>query len=149
MVEYCSTGDGVATEWCAKFEDVKIVKRSLVKLTQAEVDAIKAAGRVGLNAQHLDDSYVYLITTGGNPGEWHGFSGNANKGVDAPYIVCKEHTKEAWEKLEEEKRKEEEEEKKRQEEEEKKRQEEEEKKQQEEAEKATEATTAPTAPATP
>ena len=149
MVEYCSTGDGVATEWCAKFEDVKIVERSLVKLTQAEVDAIKAAGRVGLNAQHLDDSYVYLITTGGNPGEWHGFSGNANKGVDAPYIVCKEHTKEAWEKLEEEKRKEEEEEKKRQEEEEKKRQEEEEKKQQEEAEKATEATTAPTAPATP
>ena len=134
-VDYCVTGGGVATDWCSKFEDVTISKRSLVRMTQAEVDAIKAAGRVGLNAQYLDDSYVYLVTGGGNPGDWHGFSGKANDGVDAPYVVCTKHTREAWEKLEEEKRKEEEEKKK---EEEEKRKEEEEKKQQEEAQKATE-----------
>ena len=50
------------------------------------------------------DNYVWY--TGG---DWHGFSGNAQPDVSAPYIVCPKHTKQTWEKYEEEKRKEEEE----------------------------------------
>ena len=101
MVDYCSTGNGVATEWCSKFPDVSVVERSLVKMTKSEIEEIKAASKYGLNSAYTDGSYVYYLD-----GDWHGFSGNANKGVEAPYLMCTEHTKEAWEayqKAEEEK----------------------------------------------
>ncbi|MBQ7801165.1 MAG: transglycosylase domain-containing protein [Oscillospiraceae bacterium] len=94
LVDYCSTGNGVANEYCKKFaevSDVSIVERSLVKMTESEIEEIKAAGNYGLNSAYLDGSYVYYLD-----GNWHGFSGNSNKGVDAPYLVCSEHTKEAW-----------------------------------------------------
>ena len=104
LVDYCTTGKGVANEYCEKFAgvtDVEIVERSLVKLSESEVNEIKAAGNAGLKSAFLDGSYVYY--TGG---DWHGFSGNSNQGVSAPYLVCTEHTKETWEayqKAEEEK----------------------------------------------
>ena len=94
LVDYCSVGNGVANEYCKKFagvSDVSIVERSLVKMTKSEVEAIKAAGNYGLNSAYLDGSYVYYLD-----GDWHGFSGNANKGVSEPYLVCTEHTKESW-----------------------------------------------------
>lgn len=92
QVEYCVTGGGVATDYCALFADAEISTRSLVKLTQAEVDEIKAARSVGLTDMYSLDSYVYYLGDGG----WHGFYGNANDGVDAPYIVCPLHNEQTW-----------------------------------------------------
>ena len=130
LVDYCVTGGGVATKYCSKFEDVKIKEVSLVKRTASEINEIKAARGVGLDAKHLMDNYIWYLD-----GDWHGFSGKLQPDVSAPYILCPVHTEEAWEKMEEEKRKEEEEKKK--EEEEKKKQEEEKKKQDEQADKVT------------
>ena len=97
-VEYCVSGGGVATEYChlfAEHEDVEIESRSLVKLSRAEVEEIKQTRYYGLNEQYYDDGYVYYLD-----GAWHGFDGNANDGVDEPYLVCPEHTREAWEEYE-------------------------------------------------
>ena len=91
LVDYCTSGNGVATEYCSKFPDVSVVERSLVKMTEKEVNAIKNASKYGLNGAYSDGSYVYYLG-----GDWHGFSGNANKGVNAPYLMCTEHTKESW-----------------------------------------------------
>ena len=128
LVNWCTTGSGVATEWCTKFSGeegytVKIEERSLVKMNSGEVGRIKAAAGVGLNPQYSLDYYVYLTD-----GNWHGFHGNANPKVEEPYVVCTVHTEEAWKKYDEEKKKAEEEAKR----------EEEEAKKEEEAAKPTE-----------
>ena len=97
-VEYCVTGGGVATEYChlfAEHEDVEIESRSLVKLSKAEVEEIKWVKNYGLNSAYYDDGYVYYLD-----GAWHGFDGRANEGVDEPYLICPEHTQEAWEEYE-------------------------------------------------
>ena len=112
LVDYCTTGGGVATEYCKLFgeeEDftVKIEERSLVRLNQAEVDEIKAATRVGLYPMYSMDNYVWFVNGNAN-GEWHGFYGNANKDIKAPYLLCPVHTEEAWKEYQEEKKKEEE-----------------------------------------
>ncbi len=130
MVDYCS-GGGVCTEWCEKFKaledsDVKFSEVALLKLDSEDVNERKRARSAGLDSEHLLDSYVWYTD-----GNWHGFDGDAQPDVKAPYIVCPEHTKQAWEEYEEEKRKEEEE---------KKKQEEEEQKRQEEAAQATQPT---------
>ena len=52
QVDYCVTGGGVATDYCYMFSDAQIESRSLVKLTQAEVDEIKAADGFGTE-RHL------------------------------------------------------------------------------------------------
>ena len=107
MVEYCTTGGGVAGEYCRKFAaeadiDVEIDSRALLKMTPDEVQVIKDALKVGLNGAFGDDRYVYYISEGGSDLEWHGFGGNANKNVSAPYILCTAHTKETWTAYEEE-----------------------------------------------
>lgn len=91
QVEYCVTGGGVATEYCSLFGDAEIGTRSLVKLTQAEVDEIRAAVGSGLDGMYASDGYVYF-----EDGGWHGFYGNANDGIDAPYIVCPLHNASSW-----------------------------------------------------
>ena len=131
LMDYCVTGEGVATEYCSKFEDVEITQKALVKLNKSEVEEIKRAKGKGLLDVYTQDGYVYYTD-----GDWHGFA-NDHPDNTYSYLPCPVHTQEAFEKMEEEKRIEEE--KKKQEEEEKKRQEEEEKKrQEEEAAKATE-----------
>ena len=102
-VEYCVTGGGVATEYCSLFEDVEIEARSLVKMTQAEINELKNARNVGLLDIYTYDGYVYFVDDDGNDRAWHGFDGDANENSDAPYLVCPVHTKEAWEKYQEEK----------------------------------------------
>ena len=100
MVEFCSTGGGVATDYCYRFADVEYVKidgRSLLKLTPSEVDKIKSAYTAGLSSDFRDDRYVYYVSEDGTPLNWHGFSGNANSGVSAPYVTCPVHTRQAWE----------------------------------------------------
>ena len=97
QVDYCVTGGGVATDYCHMFSDAQIESRSLVKLTQAEVDEIKAADSFGLNDIYTANYYVYLIDSEGNPAYWHGFYNNLNNGVDAPYIMCPLHNQSSWE----------------------------------------------------
>ena len=92
LVNYCVTGHGVATEWCRKFEDAKIQEMSLVKRTREEIDELKRARSCGLEPHHTLDYYIWYVD-----GNWHGFSGNAQPDVKAPYILCPLHTKEAWE----------------------------------------------------
>ena len=100
MVDYCLTGGGVATDYCSKFENVKIESLALVKLTPDEIEAIRMASKNGLSSAYSDDRYVYYVSSSGSNLDWHGFGGNANKNVDAPYIVCPTHTREAWENYE-------------------------------------------------
>ena len=106
IVDYCVTGNGVSTEWCEKFRDeseleIEIAKRALVKLTKSEVQTIKQATGAGLSSAYADDHYVYYVSDGGDPLDWHGFSGNANKNEDAPYVLCTKHTQKTWEEYEE------------------------------------------------
>ena len=106
-VNYCVTGGGVASEYCSEFDNVKIQKRSLLRMNQAQVDEIVRGCAVGLDTRFMQDNYVYFVDNSGNDASWHGFRGNANKNVNAPYLVCPVHTKEAWEKMQEEKAQEE------------------------------------------
>ena len=62
----------------------------------------------GLKGAYGDDRYVYYVSENGSDLDWHGFSGNANWGISAPYVVCPEHNQAAWEAYEAEQKKEEE-----------------------------------------
>jgi len=105
QVDYCTTGGGVATGYCKLFaaeaEDsdvqAKIEKKSLVKMTQKEVDELVKAKTSGLLPEYLRDDYIYLVNENGTDGIFRGLEGNINQDVPAPYLVCTEHTKEAWE----------------------------------------------------
>lgn len=96
MVEYCVTGGGVATEYCALFPDVQLDSRALVRMTPDEVQKIVDAMNVGLNAEFYNDGYVYFVDKDGDPLPWNGFRGNLNQSSNAPYLECPVHTKEAW-----------------------------------------------------
>ena len=88
LVDYCKTGNGVATDYCKKFAEVdktvEIEEVALVKLTKSQLDEIIKAGTVGLEKAFLRDDYIYYINDDGTD-------------VKAPYQVCTVHTKEAWE----------------------------------------------------
>ena len=101
-MEYCS-GGGVAGTYCYKFAQVahtSIDSRSLLKLTPSEVRTIQDALGAGLKGSFGDDRYVYYVSENGTPLDWHGFGGNANRGVSAPYIVCPEHNAATWQEFE-------------------------------------------------
>ena len=68
-----------------------------------KVDEINKAKSCGLQAMYYQDNYVYLVDKDGDPLDWHGFNGKANKGVKEPYIVCTIHTEEAYKEFMEEK----------------------------------------------
>lgn len=102
LVDYCVDGGGVATEWCRMFE-AEIKQVSLVKRSRAEIDDLKRAKGCGLEAEHTLDNYVWYTD-----GNWHGFNGNAQPDVNAPYIVCPLHDKEAWQEKQEQEKEEEE-----------------------------------------
>ena len=100
MVQFCSTGGGVATDYCHKFstvQSVSIDSRSLVKMTPSEVEQINSAYKVGLASDFRDNRYVYYVSEDGSPLNWYGFDGKANSNVSAPYVVCPAHTQAAWE----------------------------------------------------
>ncbi len=90
-VDYCTVGGGVANEYCHQAHDADVVSRSLVKLTLAEVNEIRDARGTGLVDSYLQNYYVYFISEDGDDASWYGFSGNANDGYDAPYIICTAH----------------------------------------------------------
>ena len=85
QVEWCYGGGGVATAYCSQTGEVGVI--SLVKLTNAEVNEIRSADKVGLTDAYTTDSYVYLAD-GGN---WTGFYGYY-PGNTAPYLQCMGHS---------------------------------------------------------
>jgi len=101
LVDYCSVGEGVATEYCREFAKVdptvKVEQKGLLKLTAGEMQEIKNARGSGLVSMYTAENYVYLITNDGKDGDYKGFSGKINANTTAPYKTCKQHTKEAWE----------------------------------------------------
>ena len=42
------------------------------------------------------DYEVLDTSDGGGDMNWHGFDGNANSGVSAPYVICPAHNSETW-----------------------------------------------------
>ena len=99
LVDYCSCG-GVANEYCKLFAEVDptviISQRSLVKMTQAELDEIKKASTVGLRAEYTGDEWVYFINDDGTDGIFKGIFGTLIQAVEAPYIVCPVHNEQTW-----------------------------------------------------
>ena len=91
QVEYCALGGGVATEYCYMDPGADIQARSLVRLTQNEVNEIKRAFAVGLTDPYRNDCYVYFVSAAGEPLSWYGFNGDSNYGYDAPYLMCPLH----------------------------------------------------------
>lgn len=110
LVDYCVTGGGVCTAYCEEFkklgEDVKIEERGLLKMTQEELDELLKAKSENLQEEYLVDDYIYLVNKNGTPGDFTGLRDNINKdkngnSLGVPYKVCRVHTKEALEKLQE------------------------------------------------
>jgi len=105
LVDYCTTGGGVANEYCKLFaaetEDsgvqAKLEEKALVKMTQKEIDELRKAKDSRLLPEYLRDDYIYLINDNGTDGIFKGIEGNLVQETPAPYLVCAEHTKEAWE----------------------------------------------------
>lgn len=95
-LEYCVTGGGVANEYCSLARNADVEMRSLVKLTQEEVEEIKAAINVGLSGAYANDGYVYLIDDYGRDLTWNGFYGNISNRDGLPYIVCQVHDRDSW-----------------------------------------------------
>ncbi len=104
-VDYCMEGHAVANEYCHLFaavqtpegaEQMLIKEGSLVKLTQEQIDEIFKARKNKLWDEFLGDNYVYLIKKDGTDGKFHGMNKDKNAKVEAPYVICTTHTKEAW-----------------------------------------------------
>lgn len=89
MVDWCTVGGGVATAGCRTAGHVE--QRGLLKMTLEEMDELRAAKDYNLRDWFLEDDYVYLVDENGQPGHYEGFYGQANRGVDAPYLMCPIH----------------------------------------------------------
>ena len=100
-VDFCTTGMGVATEYCQHFAGVdptvKIEKKSLVKLTVEETKALQKAAKYKLWPQYTVDYYVYQVDKKGKDVEFKGFKGDLQQTEKTPYMVCPLHTKLTWE----------------------------------------------------
>lgn len=99
-VDYCTTCNAVANEYCKKFAKegmCKIVKRSLVKLTAEDLMGLRDASEHGLYPEYQLDNWIYFVKDNGRPGTFIGINGDANKGINAPYLVGTKHTKKMWE----------------------------------------------------
>lgn len=103
MMDYCSTGEGVATEYCQKFADVdetvKVQKKSLLKMTQGVMNEILGAWGNGLDSMFVQNNYVYMIDGSGKDSVFKGFNNSLSTNT-LPYKECTLHTKETWEEKE-------------------------------------------------
>ena len=102
VVEYCKD-HGVANEYCKLFaevdETVLVEERSLVKMTRKEIDeCIRARDyAAGLWKEFCGQEYIYYVNDKGEPLVFKGIDNKLVQSVDAPYVICPVHTKEAWE----------------------------------------------------
>ncbi|MBR5248454.1 MAG: transglycosylase domain-containing protein, partial [Lachnospiraceae bacterium] len=101
VLDHCTTGNGVANEYCAHFAEVDtnvtLEKKALLKLTFAQIQELLKAEDFGLEDQYLNNNYVYLIDDNGKDGAFKGFHNDINLTESAPYQVCTIHTQKAWE----------------------------------------------------
>ena len=54
-VEYCVTGGGVATPYCSMDMGAEVYTRSLVRLTESEVEEIRKAGGVAEVVSYVEE----------------------------------------------------------------------------------------------
>ena len=92
MVNYCGTGGGVATDYCASYPYADVYSAGLVKLSEAEVQEIRDAASVGLNDAYLNAGGVYY--TGGEG--WRGFHNEYDNPNGTPYLECQLHGSGMW-----------------------------------------------------
>lgn len=100
-VSYCTEGKGVATDVCSLFAAAQAKTEmleaiSLVKMTQADIDAILKAETKDMSPWFVRDDYIYLVNADGTDAVFKGLKNDKNQDVVAPYIVCPVHTQEAW-----------------------------------------------------
>jgi len=95
VIDFCVECNAVANSYCKVLAAAgrnTIVKRALVKMTQAEVDAIAAADGKGLAKKYFTDNFIYLVDANGNPlYAYKGIHGDKNVGINAPYLYCNIH----------------------------------------------------------
>ncbi len=106
QMEFCVDGDGVANEWCKHFageevkeekDRIKLEEKSLVRITEEEMEELKEALDKGLWTEYQTDTWIYLVDDRGRDDDsYKGFVGKCNEKTDAPYKVCEKHTEEAW-----------------------------------------------------
>ncbi|MBQ3000468.1 MAG: transglycosylase domain-containing protein [Oscillospiraceae bacterium] len=111
-VNYCTTGDGVANEYCTLFSMVEnldpatgftpavVQQMSLLKMTQKEIDELNTIIPHRLWEQFYEKAYVYQIDESGAPSVFKGFTVNGAlqyPGNTSPCKYCTVHTKAAWE----------------------------------------------------
>jgi len=97
IVDYCT--NGAASEYCknlAGIGKVTLTKKSLVKMTQSELDEIIEATGRGLHDQYTKDNYIYLVDDNGTPIPFYGIHGNINSGTANCCQQCSKHTKAIW-----------------------------------------------------
>jgi hypothetical protein len=103
-VEFCTTGGGVATEYCKLFAEkdpeIKIEKKSLVKMTAEELGEIYKASKTGLYEIYAQNNAFYQITKNGKDDVYKGVDGKLDQKEKAPYLVCPLHTEESWKEYE-------------------------------------------------
>ncbi len=98
-VEYCTTGNGVANEYCHLFHGAGaavIEKKVLLKVTKELFDEMVKAKDKGLDKLYRRNDYIYLVDNKDKPVPFFGFDNDINKGLEVPYAVCTAHTKEKW-----------------------------------------------------
>ncbi len=98
VMDYCE--NGCANQYCQLFATIgqtTLTQKSLLQLTQEELDAIIACSETGLNSLYAADNYIYLVDENGLPIPFFGLKNNINIGLREPCQVCTEHTKQAWE----------------------------------------------------
>ena len=99
-VDYCTTGGGVANEFCLLFAEkdpeIKIEKKALVKMTAEEISELYKASKTGLYEIYAQDNMIYQVTKKGEDDVFKGIDGKLEQKVVAPYLVCPLHTEEAW-----------------------------------------------------
>lgn len=88
-VNYCVEGGRVASSACAAFGTVEA--RSVVKLTQGEINEIAAARSAGLVEPYSWSSYIYHVDANGNGVPWHGFRGDSPNN-NYPSLLCTIHS---------------------------------------------------------
>ena len=101
LMDYCTSGGGVATEYCKHFAEVdpqvKIEKKGLLKITQAKIDEMLRARSGNLSSEFFTDDYVYLVNEDGTDSVFYGINGTLVQKQAAPYKVCQAHTQQTWE----------------------------------------------------
>ena len=122
-VTYCSSGGGVAGEYCSHFATIPeqppesafvkaiIEQRALLKMTQSEIDTINLAIPYNVWPEFCNNGYVYQVDGTGNGVAFLGFlTGFVEEeegiftggtlpypGNTLPYVPCQVHTQAAWE----------------------------------------------------